>query len=92
MIAIKIIDYIADSMEVPELVSQISELTVVSNNIMRINNFESILEYSEDKISIALIGTTVVVSGEDLNINIRNDQFLQINGKIFNISFCGVIA
>lgn len=90
MISIKLIDYLADSMNVPEIVSGVSEVTVINNSIVRVNNFVSIVEYNYDKISLDMITGRVLIVGEELNISMINDKFLQITGKIFSIGF-GVI-
>ncbi len=87
VIIIKLIDYIAENMDVPELTSNISEVSVIGENIVRINNFGAIGEYSEDKISVSLMDGCVSVYGENLTINTITDRFLQISGKLYNISF-----
>ena len=87
MVTIKLIDYIADNMDVPEVTSNISEVCVVGDNIIRINNFDSICEYGEDMISVCLIHGKISLFGNNLSIDVITDRFLQISGKILNISF-----
>ena len=87
MIDIKLIDYIAENMDVPEVTTNISEVSVIGCSIVRINNFEAIGEYSEDKISVSLSDGEIIVFGDHLNINIITDRFLEISGRLFNISF-----
>ena len=89
VISIKLIDYIADNMDVPELVSSISEISVVACNVVRISNFVGIAEYSEDRISVSLPDGTVDICGDGLCINVITDKYLQISGKIANIGFVG---
>ena len=87
MIIIKLIDYIAENMDVPEVTSNISEVSVIGGGTVRNNNFGAIGEYSEDKISVTLMSGSISIYGEKLTINVITDRFLQINGKLSNISF-----
>ena len=87
MIIIKLIDYIAENMDVPEVTSNISEVSVIGGGTVRINNFGAIGEYSEDKISVTLMSGCIRIYGEKLTIIVITDRFLQINGKLSNISF-----
>ena len=87
MIIIKLIDYIAENMDVPEVTSNISEVSVIGGGTVRINNFGAIGEYSEDKISVTLMSGSISIYGEKLTINVITDRFLQIIGKLSNISF-----
>ena len=74
-------------MDVPEVTSNISEVSVIGGGTVRINNFGAIGEYSEDKISVTLMSGSISIFGEKLTINVITDRFLQINGKLSNISF-----
>ena len=87
VISIKIIDYIADSMNVPEIASGESEVTVINNTVVRVNNFVSIGEYNDDKISVDMTKGRICIVGDKLNISMINDRYLQITGKISSISF-----
>ena len=87
VIKIKIIDYIAENLDVPEVTANISEVSVIGASVVRINNFGSICEYSEDKIALSLPDGNICISGDNLTINMITDNFLQISGRLYNISF-----
>ncbi len=76
-------------MDVPELVSGVSEISVVACNVVRISNFAGISEYGEDRICVSLPDGTVDICGDSLCINVITDKYLQISGKIANIGFVG---
>ena len=82
-------DYLANSLDVPEAGSDISEITIVSDSSIKINNFINIISYDEDEISIMLKKNIVSIIGLELNINYITDKFIQINGFIKGINFEG---
>ena len=45
MIAINIIDYLADSLEVPEISSSVSEITVTTDFGIKVNNYCEIISF-----------------------------------------------
>lgn len=89
VIIIKLIDYIAENMDVPEVASAVSEVSVLGSGVVRINNFSAIGEYSEDKISVSLPDGSICLYGENLTINMITERFLQISGRVLNICFEG---
>ncbi len=89
VVFIKLMDYLANSMDVPEISSETSGISVISNNIIQINNFVEILEYDDNKISINTKTNNIVVIGYGFGIKLINEKFIQIEGKIKSISFEG---
>lgn len=82
-------DYLANSMDVPEISSATSEISVISNNVIQINNFVSIGEYDDNKISINTKTNNIVVIGYGFGIKSISEKFIQIEGTIKSISFEG---
>ncbi len=89
VVIIKLMDYLASSMDVPEISTETSGISVISNNIIQINNFVSIEEYDDNKISINTKTNNIVVIGYDFSIKLINEKFIQIEGTIKSISFEG---
>ena len=82
-------DYLANSMDVPEISSATSEISVISNNVIQINNFVSIGEYDDNKISINTKTNNIVVIGYGFGIKSISEIFIQIEGTINSISVEG---
>lgn len=87
MIAINIIDYLACSLEVPEISSCVSEITVTTDYGIKVNNYSEIVNYDEDTVAIKLNKDYVIFKGANLNIKYINDKCIVLEGEIFAINF-----
>lgn len=87
MIAINIIDYLAVSFDVPEISSEVSEITVTTDFGIKINNYCEIISYDQDIVVIKLKKDIVTFNGNNLNITYINDKFIMLSGDISAINF-----
>lgn len=89
MVSINIIDYLADSLEVPEVSSDVSEITVTTREGIKINNYTEILNYDQNNVVIKLNKGYVTFSGNNLNITYINEKYIVLSGEVFNLNFEG---
>ena len=89
MISINIIDYLADSLEVPEVSSDVSEITVTTKSGIKINNYTEILNYDQNTDVIKLNKGFVTFNGNNLNITYINDKYIVLSGEVFTVNFEG---
>ena len=89
MVSINIIDYLADSLEVPEVSSDVSEITVTTRSGIKINNYTEILNYDQNNVVIKLNKGYVTFSGNNLNITYINEKYIVLSGEVFNLNFEG---
>lgn len=89
MISINIIDYLADSLEVPEVSSDVSEITVTTKSGIKINNYTEILNYDQNTVVIKLNKGFVTFNGNNLNITYINDKYIVLSGEVFTVNFEG---
>ena len=87
MIAINIIDYLADSLEVPEISSSVSEITVTTDFGIKVNNYCEIISFDQNVVVIKLKKDIVTFNGNNLNISYINDKFIMISGEVNAINF-----
>ena len=74
--------------DIPEdIIFDVPRLTVFNNTELRIENYKSILEYEENKISLACKDKFINISGQKLNITIITDDEISIKGEILTIEF-----
>ena len=74
--------------DIPEdIIFDVPRLTIFNNTEMRIENYKNILEYEEDKISLACNDKFINISGQKLNITIITDDEISIKGEILTIGF-----
>lgn len=89
MVSINIIDYLADSLEVPEVSSDVSEITVTTRAGIKINNYTEILNYDQNNVVIKLNKGYVTFNGNNLNITYINEKYIVLSGEVFNLNFEG---
>lgn len=89
MVSINIIDYLADSLEVPEVSSDVSEITVTTREGIKINNYTEILNYDQNNVVIKLNKGYVTFNGNNLNITYINEKYIVLSGEVFNLNFEG---
>jgi len=89
VVSINIIDYLADSLEVPEVSSDVSEITVTTRSGIKINNYTEILNYDQNNVVIKLNKGYVTFSGNNLNITYINEKYIVLSGEVFNLNFEG---
>lgn len=87
MIYIGIVDRIVRSMDVPEAVSSVSKVTVISDYSVLIENHKGVSLYTPEEIQIRLKKKRLVVYGSELAIEYLNDSALSIHGRIGSVSF-----
>lgn len=87
MITINIVDKIINSLEVPEVLSAVSKLTVLSDINIFVENHKGVIEYESNEIKIKLDKKILCVMGVDLAIDFLSESSLGICGKIHSIAF-----
>ena len=81
----KIKQKIQAAMEIPkELLKNYSRVTIIGGEDVWIENYKSILEYSEDLIRLS---NNICIYGQDLSVEEINSEDIFIIGKIRNIEF-----
>lgn len=70
-----------------ELNSDVSKITMLNNNEVLIERYNSIVDYSDNYIKIQTVKLYIVIEGEELYINEINDFELLISGSINNIGY-----
>lgn len=60
---------------------------MIGDRVIEVENFKSILNYSETTIILQGKSQLVVISGEDLIIISYIDHFIRMSGKIHEIEF-----
>ncbi|MBQ8526806.1 MAG: YabP/YqfC family sporulation protein [Clostridia bacterium] len=87
MININIVDRLVQSMEVPEAVSTVSKVTVISDFSVLIENHNGVTEYTTEEIRVRLKKKQLEVSGAGLTIEYLTGDGLSIKGKIHSVRF-----
>ena len=87
MIIINIVDKIVRSMDVPEVASTISKVTLISDDSVFIENHRGVSEYTSEEIRVRLNKKQLEVSGTDLTIEYLTGENLSIQGKIHSVRF-----
>lgn len=81
----KIKQRIQAAMEIPkELLKNYSRVTVIGGEDIWIENYKSILEYSDD---IIRFSNNICIYGQNLSVEEINSEDILIIGKIKNIEF-----
>ena len=88
MVLINIVDKFVRNMDVPEM-GNISKISIICDDTLIIENFESISEYTDELIIICLKDKNVKIRGLNLNIQYLTDSIISIGGKIFSVDFFG---
>lgn len=74
--------------EIPEdIIFDVPRITVFDNSEIRIENYKNILEYEENKISLACKDKFINILGTKLNITIITDDEISIKGEINTIEY-----
>ena len=74
-----------NAFEIPkELLKNYSRITVIGGEDVWIENYKSILEYSED---IIRLGNNICIWGEELSVEEISSEDILIMGKIKSIEF-----
>lgn len=84
---INIVDKIINSLEVPEVLSTVSKVTVVSDINVFVENHKGLIEYETHEINIRLDKKILCIMGVDLNIDFLSESSLSVCGKIHSIAF-----
>ena len=79
---------IYEHLDVPkDLVFDIPHITLFNNTEMRIENYKTVLEYEENKITLACKDKFLNIIGKKLDITIITDDEISIKGEILSIEF-----
>lgn len=87
MIIINIVDKIVRSMDVPEAITSISKVTIISDDSVYIENHLGVCEYTDKEIRVRLKKKQLEVSGADLTIKYLTGANLTIQGIIHSVRF-----
>ena len=76
------------NLDIPEdIIFDIPRIIMMSNNEIRIENYRSILEYENEKITLSSKNLLIELKGEDLDISLITDDEISIIGNISAINF-----
>lgn len=76
------------NLDIPEdIIFDIPRIIMMSNNEIRIENYRSILEYENKKITLSSKNLLIELKGEDLDISLITDDEISIIGNISAINF-----
>ena len=79
---------LAEKLNLPkETVYGLSYLSLIGDRDVYIENYLSILEYTDKGIKLRVSGGNLVITGRKLNILYFNDTDMQIRGCIEGVSF-----
>ena len=79
---------IIKKLDIPEdIVFNTPRITIMSNEEIRIENCDSVLEYECDNITISAIDMLIEISGDELRISIITDDEILIRGNILSVNF-----
>ena len=79
---------LAEKLSLPkETVYGLSYLSLIGDRDVYIENYLSILEYTDKGIKLRVSGGNLVITGRKINILYFNDTDMQIRGCIDNVSF-----
>lgn len=79
---------ITEMLDMPkEVVLDIPKLTVYSNNQLTIENYNGILEYTDEYIRLKTSVKTIAISGQNLELRTITDIDVLIEGNIGKIEY-----
>jgi sporulation protein YqfC len=74
-------------MDVPEVLSDITKITITSDTTVYIENYISVIEYNQEEILLKLKRKNLQITGSDLNIRYLTSNNMYIEGKIHSVSY-----
>ncbi len=79
---------IAKTLDIPEdILFDVPRILMTSNEDVRIENYKSILEYENEKITLMAKEFIIELHGKNLNITIITDDEISICGTVLSINF-----
>lgn len=71
----------------PEILGDTPKCTISDNSDIHIENYRSVVRYTEETIVIACRNRMIEIIGESLVISLIADDEICINGNIFSVNF-----
>ncbi len=79
---------LSESLEIPEdIISNTPKITLTGKNLLKAENYRSLVEYETDVIRINTSEALIRIDGSALNINSVTDEIIEISGEIEKIIF-----
>lgn len=79
---------IAKTLDIPEdILFDVPRILISSNTEIRVENYKSILEYENEKITLMAKEFLIQLQGKNLNITIITDDEISICGNILSVNF-----
>ncbi|MBQ4109656.1 MAG: sporulation protein YqfC [Clostridia bacterium] len=80
--------FMTDSLELPkEIVTDLSRVSIFSNNEIYIENYKGLIEFETDRAKINTKGKIISLNGKGFEIkNITEDE-ITLKGEIYKITF-----
>lgn len=80
--------FMTDSLELPkEIVTDLSRISIFSNNEIYIENYKGLIEFETDRAKINTKGKIISLNGKNFEIkNITEDE-ITLKGEIYKITF-----
>ena len=80
--------YVTQALEIPcEAVFNVPLINIVGRNELDIENHKSILEYSDNKISLSAQGYIIEIDGKSLELKTVTAETVSIKGVIGSVAF-----
>ena len=84
----KVSEKIVKKLDIPEdIIFDIPRITLLVPKELRIENYKSILEYENCKITLSCKNILIEICGENLNISLITDEEIAICGNIASMNF-----
>ena len=74
-------------MDVPEILSEITKITITSDTSVYIENYISVIEYNQEEIILKLKRKNLQITGLNLSIRYLTFNNMYIDGTIHSVSY-----
>ena len=82
------LEKMVDALEIPkEFLAGTMKLTTVGDSELTLEGRLSVIEYSENLLSVAVMGFILTVDGENFEVTELDTDFLKLTGKIRKIGY-----
>ena len=81
---------LAETFQMPrDIVLNLPRISLVGNLQMTVENFQGIVEYTKERVRVALVRGQLVVVGRELSISYVHSEDILITGLIDRVEFVG---
>ncbi|HZK25252.1 MAG TPA: sporulation protein YqfC [Oscillospiraceae bacterium] len=81
-------DRLVDAMELPkEIILNLPKVTIIGNVQCYIENHRGVIEYSSERVRVAINSGELIVSGQDLFIRYMANEEIAVDGSINAVQY-----